>query len=80
MIIGALDLETTGLDEKKDRIIEIALILYDADTRKEVGAFETLVNPGFPIPSIITDLTGITTADVGGSSSQTTPPPTFRMT
>lgn len=53
-----LDLETTGLDPKKDKIIEIGAVLH---TRKGKQAeFTQLVNPGIPIPSFITELTGIT--------------------
>jgi DNA polymerase-3 subunit epsilon len=52
-----LDLETTGGAPLHDRIIEIALIRFEEGT--ESGRWETLVNPGVPIPSFITRLTGI---------------------
>lgn len=53
-----LDLETTGLDPKTDRIIEIGAVLH---TKKGKQAdFSQLVNPGIPIPRFITELTGIT--------------------
>ncbi len=58
-----LDLETTGLDPTTDRIIEIAAIRFTDG--KESGIFESLVNPGIPIPDFITKLTGIRDADVG---------------
>lgn len=53
-----LDLETTGLDPKSDKIIEIGAVLH-TEKGKQVE-FSQLVNPGIPIPSFITDLTGIT--------------------
>ena len=40
----ALDLETTGLSPRDDRIIEVGAIRFDADGR-EVAVFERLVNP-----------------------------------
>lgn len=39
-----LDTETTGLGAS-DRIVEIALVTYDAERRKVVDEFDTLVNP-----------------------------------
>ncbi len=53
-----LDLETTGLDPKSDRIIEIGAVLH-TDKGKQ-AEYSQLVNPGIPIPRFITELTGIT--------------------
>lgn len=52
------DLETTGLSQDNDRIIEIAATKYN--TTSELDTFETFVNPGFPISEKITNLTSIT--------------------
>ena len=43
-----LDCETTGLDTAEDRIIEVAAILFDIE--QTYDQFESLVNPGCPIP------------------------------
>lgn len=43
-----LDLETTGLDCKQDRIIELAVAKFTFDGVLE--GFETLINPEIPIP------------------------------
>ncbi len=59
-----VDLETTGLNPEKDRIIEIGAIRF-VDGREE-AVFEELVDPGMPIPPFITSLTGITNEDVKG--------------
>ena len=56
------DLETTGLDMVKDRIIQISYIKVYPDGREERG--NELVNPEKPIEPIITQLTGISDEDV----------------
>jgi DNA polymerase-3 subunit epsilon/ATP-dependent DNA helicase DinG len=58
----SLDLETTGLDPSRDAIIEIGALRFDRDRVYE--RFSTFVNPGRRIPPFITELTGITDADV----------------
>jgi DNA polymerase-3 subunit epsilon/ATP-dependent DNA helicase DinG len=58
----AIDLETTGFDPEADKIIEVGAVrIRDGEILDEYGA---LVNPGIPIPSHITQLTGIRTDDV----------------
>ena len=54
----ALDIETTGLDSRKDAIIEIGAVRFNA-SRIE-SEFSMLINPNRPIPPEITQLTGIT--------------------
>ena len=56
------DLETTGLDLVKDRVIQISYIKVYPDGREERG--DHLVNPEKPIEPIITQLTGISNDDV----------------
>lgn len=56
------DLETTGLDLVKDRVIQISYIKVYPDGREERG--DELINPEQPIPEIVEQLTGITNADV----------------
>ncbi len=52
------DLETTGLDLVKDRIIQLSYIKVYPDGREE--RVNELVNPEKPIPAEVQDLTGIT--------------------
>ena len=54
----AFDIETTGLDSRKDAIIEIGAVKFK-DSRI-VAEYSTLVNPQRVIPPEITSLTGIT--------------------
>lgn len=56
------DLETTGLDLVKDRIIQISYIKVYPDGKEERG--NELINPQKPIPELVTSLTGIGNADV----------------
>jgi DNA polymerase-3 subunit epsilon len=64
-----LDTETTGLDQSKDKIMELALLRVDVDlaTGLPVGAmqvYDGLEDPGLPIPKEVQDITGITNAMV----------------
>ena len=56
------DLETTGLDLVKDRIIQISYIKVMPDGTEERGDY--IVNPECPILPVITQLTGISNEDV----------------
>jgi|GEM_PF-132972 len=57
-----LDLETTGTWIEKDRIIEVGMIRCEPDGSRET--FIRRVNPGMPIPPVVTEVTGIHDADV----------------
>lgn len=57
-----IDFETTGSSPEDDRITEIGAAKYHGG--ECIGTFQTLVNPGCPIPPFITILTGITEAMV----------------
>lgn len=56
------DLEATGLDVAKDRIIQISYIKAYPDGREERETF--LVNPERQIPKVVSELTGITDDEV----------------
>jgi DNA polymerase-3 subunit epsilon len=57
-----LDLETTGGSPRDCAITEIGAVKYRGG--ELLGSFQTLVDPGLPIPPSITILTGITEAMV----------------
>lgn len=54
----AFDLETTGLSSLHDEIIEIGAVILQGG--KEIGRFQSFVDPGRPLTQKIVDLTGIT--------------------
>ncbi len=56
------DLETTGTDVQKDRIVQISLIKLYPDKKEETLSF--LVNPEMPIPVGATAIHGISNEDV----------------
>ena len=64
------DLETTGLDLVKDRIIQLSYIKVYPDGREE--RVNELINPEQPIPAEVEQLTGIKNSDVAGK-------PTFKQ-
>ncbi|MGN6483867.1 MAG: 3'-5' exonuclease, partial [Thermomicrobiales bacterium] len=51
----AIDVETTGLKPRQQRVIEVALIRYKGG--REVERFESLLNPDREIPVYIANLT-----------------------
>jgi DNA polymerase III subunit epsilon len=58
------DLETTGTRPGAARIVELGAVRVEG--LEPVGRMERLVDPGVPIPAMITALTGIAAADVRG--------------
>ena len=66
-----LDTETTGLDARSEKIIELAMLAVDVDTATglpvgEVEIYEDFEDPGKPIPPAIVQITGIDSAMVQG--------------
>lgn len=60
--IAFFDLETTGTDVAKDRIIEIAILKVRPDGQKEMKVRR--INPGMPIPAEASAIHGISDEDV----------------
>lgn len=58
----AIDIETTGLDENRDSIIEIAAVKFKGSRIED--EWSSLINPNRHIPEFITGLTGIDDAMV----------------
>lgn len=60
--LAFFDLETTGLNISKDRIIEIAILKIHPDQKQE--KYIKRVNPGIPIPPESTAIHGIKNEDI----------------
>lgn len=60
-----VDLETTGLDPKRDKIIEIGAVRVERG--KIIEEWEALVNPGRKLPERIVELTGIRDENLSGA-------------
>lgn len=60
-----VDLETTGGSPKDSGITEIGAVKVRGG--EVIGEFQTLVNPGTPVPAFIARLTGITTSMVASA-------------
>ena len=56
------DLETTGVDTARDRIVEISMVKVSVDGQKQVKTRR--INPEMPIPAEATAVHGITDEDV----------------
>jgi len=60
--IVSIDIETTGLSEDRDAIIEIGAVKFKG--HRVEAEWSSLINPGKHIPEFISGLTGITDAEV----------------
>lgn len=66
-MIVCFDLETTWVNPKTDKIIEISMIKFDEETFEIVDEFNTFVNPEMEIPAIISGITNIFDDDVSSA-------------
>lgn len=60
--IVAIDIETTGLSEERDAIIEIGVVKFKGHRVED--EWSTLLNPNRHIPEFVSGLTGISDAEV----------------
>jgi DNA polymerase-3 subunit epsilon len=59
-----VDVETTGIDANTCAVVEVACQIVEAG--RLVATFESLVDPGMPIPDYTTDIHGIDDSMVAG--------------
>lgn len=67
----ALDLETTGLDARSARIVQIGAVRIEKGCICPDVRFDRLVNPGIAIPASATTIHGITDAAVSSAAGLT---------
>ena len=60
--LAFLDLETTGVNVSKDKIVEIAIIKISPDNSR--AEYVKRINPGIPIPLETSEIHGIYDFDV----------------
>lgn len=65
--LAFFDLETTGTRVGKDRIVQIGIVRIQPTGERE--RYQTLVNPGIPIPAEATAIHGISDIDVAMAPS-----------
>jgi predicted DnaQ family exonuclease/DinG family helicase len=64
---AALDLETTGLDPARDRVIEVGAVAFTLE--RVTTTLERLVDPGRSVPETVLRLTGIRPEELRGAAS-----------
>jgi DNA polymerase-3 subunit epsilon len=69
--VAILDVETTGLQLGRDKIIELGVVVIEVDPQTcdclgVIDAFQGFEDPGFPIPPDTTAVNGITDDQVAG--------------
>ncbi len=64
---AALDLETTGLDPARDRVIEVGAVAFTPE--RVTTTLERLVDPGRAVPETVLRLTGIKQEELRGAAS-----------
>lgn len=65
--VAVLDLETTGLDVRQDRIVEIAVLGMRGSRPEHALRIDQLIDPGMPIPAAVTAIHGIDDRRVSGA-------------
>src|SRR5690349_3292614 len=66
----ALDLETTGLDPSRDRVIEVGAVAFTP--AGVTSTLNRLANPGRSVPEAVLRLTGIDPGDLVSASTPKT--------
>ena len=66
-IFTAFDIETTGLNSRRDSIVEIGALRFNR--QGIIGAYSQLIDPGFPMPAEAGRVNNITDSMLAGQPS-----------
>ena len=72
-----VDTETTGLDARTARLVQIGAVRLGGGSLDKSERFEQLVDPGVPIPAIASAIHGIKDEHVGNAPSFSAIAPEF---
>lgn len=75
----AIDLETTGLDPRRDAIVSLAAIPFVGGRPQPDAGYTRIVNPGRPIPAAAQAIHGIGDLDVRDAPSASAALPEFLL-
>ncbi len=67
--VAVLDTETTGLDVRRDRIVQVAVLAMNGARREATPPIDQLLDPGMPIPAAATAIHGIDDGRVAGAAT-----------
>lgn len=74
----AVDTETTGLDERNARVVQLGAVKLLGGKILRGGRFDVLINPGIPIPPLSSAIHGIRDTDVAEAAPFSTVWPAFQ--
>lgn len=69
MDVVVLDTETTGLDVRNDRILQIGAVRMHGAEIDQSRVFDVVLDPGIPVPEASRRVHGLTDADVRGKAA-----------
>ncbi len=64
MFVLGLDFETTGVDPRKDDIIEVGAVVWDVDKKKPAAIYSDLIPADRPLSDEVMKVTGLTDDDL----------------
>lgn len=64
MFVLGLDFETTGVDPRKDDVIEVGAVVWDVDHKKPAAIYSDLIPADRPLSDEVMKVTGLTDDDL----------------
>lgn len=64
MFVLGLDFETTGVDPRKDEVIEVGAVVWDVERKKPAAIYSDLIPSDKPLSAEVMKVTGLTDEDL----------------